>query len=118
MVTRYRGWLWIHAGKKLDLDAVDMLHLSVDEFSRGGLLGLAKLEGLFDAEYEEQWLRLRGEHLSPGWVFGPMLWVAVFRRPGSCGDYRMPRRTRPVSSLTRYRGASQPEIGRPIITSC
>ena len=69
--TRYRGWLWIHAGKKLDLDAVDMLHLSVDEFSRGGLLGLAKLEDCLTLEYEEQWLRLRGEHLSPGWYSGP-----------------------------------------------
>jgi hypothetical protein len=69
--TRYRGWLWIHAGKKLDLDAMELLRLCGDDFSRGGLLGLAKLEECLALDSEEIWLRVRGEHLSPGWYSGP-----------------------------------------------
>jgi activating signal cointegrator 1 len=64
--TQHRGWLWIHAGKKLDLEAMDLLHLRGDDFSRGGIVGLAKLEECLVFNSEDEWLRLRGEHLSPG----------------------------------------------------
>jgi len=69
--TPYRGWLWIHAGKKADLVAMKLLDLSVDEFSCGGLVGLAKLEECVSLDSEAQWLRHQGEHLSPGWYSGP-----------------------------------------------
>jgi hypothetical protein len=74
--TRHRGWIWIHAGKKLDLDAVKLLQLRGDDFSRGGLVGLAKLEDCVLFESEEEWLRLRDEHLSPGFY------------PGTCFGWR------------------------------
>jgi ASCH domain len=68
--TRHRGWLWIHAGKKLDLEAMKLLQLRGDDFSRGGLVGLAKLEDCMPFVSEEHWLSLRGEHLSPGCYSG------------------------------------------------
>lgn len=68
--TRHRGWLWIHAAKKLDVEAVKLLELCGDDFSRGGLVGLAKLVDCVPFASEEEWLRLRGEHLSPGYYSG------------------------------------------------
>jgi hypothetical protein len=65
--TSYRGWLWIHAGKKLDVVAMKLLDLCGEEFGRGGLVGLAKLEECILLNSETQWSRLQGEHLSPGW---------------------------------------------------
>lgn len=69
--TRYRGWLWIHAGKKLDLDAMKLLHLRSDDFSRGGLLGLAKLHDCIALDSDHSWVRAQGDHLSPGSYSGP-----------------------------------------------
>lgn len=96
--TRHRGWLWIHAGKKLDLEAVKLLQLCGDDFSRGGLVGLAKLEDCVPFASEEDWLRLRGEHLSPGcypgmcfgWRFSDSLAIdQIIECPGELGLFHL-----------------------------
>ena len=69
-VTSYRGWLWIHAGKRPDDEAMKLLRLQGEEFCCGGLIGLAKLEGHFIINTEHEWLQWRDEHLSPGYYGG------------------------------------------------
>lgn len=69
-VTSYRGWLWIHAGKKADMEAMRLLNLRSEEFPLGGLIGLVKLEECVLINSEIKWLRLRGEHRSPGYYSG------------------------------------------------
>jgi ASCH domain-containing protein len=69
--TPHRGWLWIHAGKKIDPVAMKLLGLSAEDFSCGGLIGLAKLETCLAINSEAHWLRCQGDHLSPGWYSGP-----------------------------------------------
>jgi hypothetical protein len=69
-VSSYRGWLWIHAGKKPDMEAMRLLKLDSKEFPLGGLIGLAKLEDHVLIDSENKWLRLRGEHRSPGYYGG------------------------------------------------
>lgn len=48
-----------------------LMNLRSDEFHVGGLIGLAKLESHVLIESENQWLKLKGEHLSPGYYGGP-----------------------------------------------
>jgi len=68
--SQYRGWVWIHAGKRPDREAMDLLDVCCEEFRCGGLLGLAKIESCFLIDSEAKWLELRGEHLSPGYYGG------------------------------------------------
>lgn len=70
-LTSYKGWLWIHAGKKIDPVAMRLLDLSAEDFSCGGLIGLANLEECLTIDSETQWLAYQGEHLSPGGYSGP-----------------------------------------------
>jgi len=101
----YRGWLWIHAGKKPDLLAMEMLDLEPSEFGCGGLVGLARLEDCVPINSEEAWLQLRADHLSPGYFGGPCYgWrfsdalslSSVVPCPGELGLFRL-------SGLTRER---------------
>ena len=69
-VSNYRGWLWIHAGKKPDMIAMKLLNLRIEEFRYGGLVGLAKLEDYLLIDSEDTWFALRDEHLSPGYYSG------------------------------------------------
>jgi hypothetical protein len=69
--TVYRGWLWIHAGKQADLEAMQMLRLHGEDFSCGGLAGLVKLEEIRLIDSERQWRSLQRDHLSPGHFHGP-----------------------------------------------
>lgn len=69
--TPYRGWIWIHTGKKPDLDAMRLLKLDMTEFRCGGLIGLAQLDTCLLLGNESLWLTHRGEHLSPGYYAGP-----------------------------------------------
>src|SRR6516225_2444469 len=62
--TAYRGWMWIHTGKRPDLDAMHAFKLDTAEFLCGGLLGLAKLNDCLLLDSERTWLTHRGEHLS------------------------------------------------------
>lgn len=68
--SQYRGWVWIHAGKRPDREAMDLLDVCCEEFRCGGLLGLAKIESYVLIDSEAKWLELRGEHLSPGYYGG------------------------------------------------
>jgi len=67
----YRGWLWIHTGKRPDTVAMNLLKLNSEEFLYGGLIGLAKLEDYFSIDSEKKWYALRDEHLAPGYYNGP-----------------------------------------------
>lgn len=67
----YRGWLWIHAGKRPDTVAMNLLKLNGEEFLYGGLIGLAELEDYFFIDSEKKWYALRDDHLSPGYYNGP-----------------------------------------------
>lgn len=67
---QYKGWLWIHAGKRPDMVAMNLLNLRSEEFECGGLVGLAKVEDYEMIDCERKWLALRGDHLSPGWFQG------------------------------------------------
>lgn len=69
--TTYRGWLWIHTGKKPDMDAMRLLDLDSEEFHCGGLVGLANFDSCISLDSERNWLAHRGEHLSPGHYNGP-----------------------------------------------
>lgn len=64
--TVYRGWLWIHASKQIDLDAIAIYSLKADHFPTGGLVGIADLTSCTPIETSAQWLGLRNEHRSPG----------------------------------------------------
>ena len=64
--TDYRGWLWIHAAKQLDLDAMEIYDLQPSHFPTGGLLGIGDLAACTPIESPSQWAALRNEHRSPG----------------------------------------------------
>lgn len=64
--TRYRGWLWIHAGKQVDAEAFELLDLHADEFLLGGLVGIARLDSCELIASPAEWYALRNEHRSPG----------------------------------------------------
>lgn len=64
--TPYRGWLWIHAAKQLDLDAMEIYDLQPSHFPTGGLLAIADLASCKPIESPMQWAALRNEHRSPG----------------------------------------------------
>jgi hypothetical protein len=75
--TNYRGWLWIHSGKKVDQEALDLLDDQAHEYQTGGLLGIAHLTDVRKIETPAQWQSLRARHRSPsrfqegayGWHF-------------------------------------------------
>ena len=69
--STYRGWLWIHTGKKPDMDAMRLLDLNSEEFQCGGLVGLAEIDNCFLLDSQSNWLAHRGDHLSPGYFNGP-----------------------------------------------
>lgn len=64
--TNYRGWLWIHSGKKPDLDALEMLGEETHRYQTGGLLGLALLSDVRKIETPHEWQALSHRHRSPG----------------------------------------------------
>jgi len=67
---QYKGWLWIHTGKKPDIVALRLLHLDIKGFDFGGLVGLAKVDHYEFIDSEKKWLSLKRDHLSPGWFQG------------------------------------------------
>ena len=75
--THYRGWLWIHSGKNVDADALELLGHDAKEYQTGGLLGIALLEDVWRITNPAKWQALRSRHRSPsrfheavhGWVF-------------------------------------------------
>jgi ASCH domain len=97
-LSQYRGWLWIHAGKRPDLAAMKLLNLRTEEFRCGGLVGLAKVEEYHLIDSENKWLALRGEHLSPGhfgghcygWQFSDALSLPeIIKCPGELGLFHL-----------------------------
>jgi hypothetical protein len=64
--TDYRGWLWIHASKQIDREALSLGGVNSQDFRTGGLLGIAQLTACTLIANECQWLTLRSEHRSPG----------------------------------------------------
>jgi hypothetical protein len=93
--TDYRGWLWIHASKQLDLDAMSIYGLEPAHFPVGGLLGIADLTSCTPIETSAQWLELRNEHRSPGyfvrgiygWRFGDV--IALREKIDCRGELRL-----------------------------
>jgi hypothetical protein len=69
--SHHKGWLWVHAGKRPDLLAMELLGLSAQDFRCGGLVGLVKLQDCRSITTEHEWLSLRSDHLSPGVFQGP-----------------------------------------------
>lgn len=65
--TNYRGWLWIHSGKKADAAALELLGDEVQDYQTGGLLGIAQLSDVQKIETPAQWQALRSGHRSPSW---------------------------------------------------
>lgn len=64
--TAYRGWLWIHAAKQIDLDAMEIYDLQASHFPTGGLVAIGDLASCKPIESPAQWMALRNEHRSPG----------------------------------------------------
>ncbi len=64
--TGYRGWLWIHASKRPDLDAMAIYGVDPNQFQRGGLIGIGLLAKCKLIETAKEWQVLRNEHRSPG----------------------------------------------------
>jgi hypothetical protein len=96
--TGYRGWLWIHTGKKPDRDAMESLDLDGDEFHCGGLVGLAEFDDCILLDTQSSWIRHRGEHLSPGyfngtcygWHFSDALSLPeIIQCPGELGLFQL-----------------------------
>ena len=93
--TDYRGWLWIHASKQLDLDAMEIYELAAADFPTGGLIGIADLASCTPIENATQWLALRNEHRSPGnfargiygWRFRDV--IALRQKIDSRGELRL-----------------------------
>jgi len=101
--TEYRGWLWIHTGKQLDLEALEIFRLPASDFRTGGLLGIAKLASCTLIRNAAEWHARRNEHRSPGqfsqgiyaWVFRDTvaLWEKIECR-GELGLFRLDTLTR------------------------
>jgi hypothetical protein len=101
--TDYRGWLWIHTGKQLDLEALKIFGLSASDFRTGGLLGIAKLASCTLIRNAAEWHARRNEHRSPGqfsegvyaWLFRDTvaLWEKIECR-GELGLFRLDTLTR------------------------
>jgi hypothetical protein len=93
--TDYRGWLWIHAAKQLDLDAMEIYDLEPTHFPTGGLLAIAQLAACTPIESPSQWAALRNEHRSPGsfgrglvgWRFRDV--IALREKIDSRGELRL-----------------------------
>jgi hypothetical protein len=64
--TSYRGWLWIHSGKKVDAEALHLLDEQAQDYQTGGILGIAQLGDVRRIESVAEWRALRGGHRSPG----------------------------------------------------
>jgi len=87
--TNYRGWLWIHSGKKPDLEALELLGDQPQEFQTGGLLGIAHLTDVRAIETPAQWRSLQSAHRSAhgfqegayGWRFSEAI---ALRRKIAC----------------------------------
>ena len=90
--TSYRGWLWIHSGKKVDLEALQLLDEAPRQYQTGGLLGIAHLDDIRRIETLAEWHSLRGAHRSPGafhegaygWRFSDA--IALRRKVPSMGE--------------------------------
>jgi len=101
--TNYRGWLWIHSGKKPDLAALEMLGDQPQEFQTGGLLGIALLSNVRRIETPAQWQALGSAHRSPsgfqegayGWHFSDV--IALRRKIPCLGELYL----FPLSPATR-----------------
>jgi hypothetical protein len=90
--TTHRGWLWIHSGKKADLDALELLDEAPRQYQTGGLLGIAHLADVRRIETPAEWRSLRSAHRSPsafhegayGWRFSDA--IALRRMAPSMGE--------------------------------
>lgn len=106
--TAYRGWLWIHAAKQVDLDAMEIYDLQVSHFPTGGLLAIGDLASCKPIESPTQWLAMRNEHRSPGtfsrgligWRFRDV--IALREKIESRGELRLFH----LDSATRARVAT------------
>jgi hypothetical protein len=76
--SEYRGWLWIHASRQPDLEAMNLFKLNASEFPTGGLVGIAYLAACALIETPGKWIALRNEHRSPG-SFSPGTYGWRFR---------------------------------------
>jgi hypothetical protein len=93
--TDYHGWLWIHAGKQIDLEALSLGGVHSRDFRTGGLLGIAHLTSCALIRNESEWMTLRSDHRSPGqFVAGTYAWrfsdaVALDDKIDSRGELRL-----------------------------
>ena len=95
--TSYRGWLWIHAGRTLDVEALATAGIASRDFRTGGLLGIARLVACAPIASAAQWQALRNEHRSPGtFTRGTYAWtfedtVALDEKIDALGALRLYR---------------------------
>jgi hypothetical protein len=93
--SEYRGWLWIHASRQPDLEAMSVFNLNATEFPTGGLLGIAYLASCSLIGTTGEWIALRNEHRSPGqFTPGTYGWrfrdtVALREKIASRGELRL-----------------------------
>jgi hypothetical protein len=95
--TKHRGTLWLHAGKRVDVHACRVHHLSPDSLDVGALVGVAELVDCiaFDAA---TWEALRPTHLNLvefdreyfGWVLRAARRVPATPHRGSLGLMTLP----------------------------
>lgn len=90
--TTYRGWLWIHSGKNVDAEALELLGHDAKEYQTGGLLGIVQLEDVRKITNAAEWKALRSRHRSPspfhqavfGWHFADA--IALRKKIVSLGE--------------------------------
>lgn len=88
--TSYRGELWLHAGKKVDLQACNRNNIDPGQLVSGAIVGVCELAACFAFD-AATWDELRSQHLNAGEFVGPCFgWVL-----------RSPRRTELVPYIGR-----------------
>jgi hypothetical protein len=58
----YEGWILVHAGKKLDEEAVRRLNVAVDQLTFGAIIGKVRVDDCIDFS-PESWEALRFQHM-------------------------------------------------------
>lgn len=71
--TKFRGRFWIHAPKKIDLQACSLFKVEPKSLTTGALVGMADLVGVKRYDHYESFEMDRGRHLNlPEWFKEPM----------------------------------------------
>jgi len=114
----YKGWILIHAGRKLDIEACRRLSISCDDLTLGAIVGKVYVDECVEFT-PESWQRLRSEHLEwsdyqPGLNGWRLTGAIRFARPipwsGSLGLFEVPDNAVPETN-SGIQDTSPPSTG-------